>query len=400
MKRGLCIISMIMLLIMNANAEEHILGLQSTGIRLVVYNDKGNYRYGITNQSGDNLRITYSYIGVFQDGYAVFKNDRYGVLNLNGETIIQPVYDFIRYLSGHIFCATNEKGLFLLNDSEKEIAFIPDAIAERCYDDYVVFSIDDMMGLLYLNGQVFLDAVCEEIDVFSCGIVMVYQDDMTVYINAEGERIFQCSIGMRFNEDVAIVDDGTTKIINTDGCVLYTSDGSKVFWGEFSNGLCPAIDAETGKYGYIGRDGCWVISPNYDWASDFMDGIAPIRITDKYGAINQSGELLVDCIYDFVNVGEHGILSVETNNRFGIVDTVCGIVSEPKWDEIGTFHNNRCRVKKEGCWGFIDQTGHLTVPCSYARVENFRNDLAIVTDLNGYQWVIDPFGHILAPYMK
>ena len=131
-----------------------------------------------------------------------------------------------------------------------------------------------------------------------------------------------------------------------------------------------------------------------------MDGIAPIRITDKYGAINQSGELLVDCIYDFVNVGEHGILSVETNNRFGIVDTVCGIVSEPKWDEIGTFHNNRCRVKKEGCWGFIDQTGHLTVPCSYARVENFRNDLAIVTDLNGYQWVIDPFGHILAPYMK
>ena len=53
-----------------------------------------------------------------------------------------------------------------------------------------------MMGLLYLNGQVFLDAVCEEIDVFSCGIVMVYQDDMTVYINAEGERIFQCSIGM------------------------------------------------------------------------------------------------------------------------------------------------------------------------------------------------------------
>ena len=86
---------MIMLLIMNANAEEHILGLQSTGIRLVVYNDKGNYRYGITNQSGDNLGITYSYIGVFQDGYAVFKNDRYGVLNLNGETIIQPVYDFI-----------------------------------------------------------------------------------------------------------------------------------------------------------------------------------------------------------------------------------------------------------------------------------------------------------------
>lgn len=50
---------------MNANAEEHILGLQSTGIRLVVYNDKGNYRYGITNQSGDNLGITYSYIGVF-----------------------------------------------------------------------------------------------------------------------------------------------------------------------------------------------------------------------------------------------------------------------------------------------------------------------------------------------
>ena len=148
MKRGLCIISMIMLLIMNANAEEHILGLQSTGIRLVVYNDKGNYRYGITNQSGDNLGITYSYIGVFQDGYAVFKNDRYGVLNLNGETIIQPVYDFIRYrflfiefhhcfIFGKPFITKNDYNVYLKSCNRFPsilLFFIKKCWIQICYD--------------------------------------------------------------------------------------------------------------------------------------------------------------------------------------------------------------------------------------------------------------------------
>ena len=400
MKKELCIISifLIILFLINANADEHKLGLQSMGMRLAAYTDKGNYRFGIINQSGDNLEIFYSYISIFQDGYAIYKNNHYGVLDLNGETIIPPVYDYIRYLSSHIFCATNEQGLFLLNDSGIEIAFIRNAIAERYYDDYVVFSVNDMMGLLYLNGQVFLDAVYQEIDVFSCGIIMVVQDDMTVYINTKGEKIFQCSIGMRFNNNVAIVDEeGITKIINTDGCVLYTSDGSKAFWGEFADGLCPAIDLETGKYGYIGVDGCWAINPNYDRADDFVDGLAPVRIGDKYGAINLSGELLVDCIYDSVFIGEQGIISAGINNRFGIVNTTCGTVSEFKWDEIGSFQNNRCRVKKDGCWGFVDQNGLLIVRCLYDRVENFRNDISIVTDRSGYRWVIDPFGCILAP---
>ena len=400
MKKGLCIISIVLLFCMSANAEEHILGLQSNGLRLAVYDDKGYYRYGIINQSGDNLGITYSYIGIFQDDYAIYKSDLYGALNLNGETIIQPIYDYIRYLSNHVFCATNEQGLFLLNNSGKEVAFIQNAIAERCYDDYVVFSIDGMMGLLNLDGQVFLDAIYEEIDVFSCGIIKVYQDGITSYINADGETIFQCSIGMRFSEDVAIVDvDGKTKIINTDGSVLYTSDEGKVFWGEFAYGVCPAIDVESGKYGYIGRDGCWIINPNYDWASDFSDGMATVRIADKYGAIDLSGELIVDCIYDSVCPGEQGLVSVGINDRFGIVNTTNEIISEFKWDDIGIFHNNRCRVEQQGCWGFIDQNGVLTVPCIYHRVENFEEGVSIVTDLKGYRWVIDSLGFVLAPYV-
>ena len=33
---------------------------------------------------------------------------------------------------------------------------------------------------------------------------------------------------------------------------------------------------KTGKYGYVGEDGTWVIAPTFDFARDFKDGYAVV----------------------------------------------------------------------------------------------------------------------------
>ena len=36
------------------------------------------------------------------------------------------------------------------------------------------------------------------------------------------------------------------------------------------------IYEKTGKYGYVGEDGTWVIAPTFDFARDFKDGYAVV----------------------------------------------------------------------------------------------------------------------------
>ena len=43
-----------------------------------------------------------------------------------------------------------------------------------------------------------------------------------------------------------------------------------------SEGLAPYQDEKTGKYGYVGEDGTWVIAPTFDFARDFKDGYAVV----------------------------------------------------------------------------------------------------------------------------
>lgn len=43
-----------------------------------------------------------------------------------------------------------------------------------------------------------------------------------------------------------------------------------------SEGLAPYQDEKTGKYGYVGEDGTWVIAPTFDFARDFEDGYAVV----------------------------------------------------------------------------------------------------------------------------
>ena len=61
---------------------------------------------------------------------------------------------------------------------------------------------------------------------------------------------------------------------------------------EFSEGLLPIIDADTGKTGYINDRGLWVISPQYDDASPFRDGLALVEKDGKLMYIDHSGAVV------------------------------------------------------------------------------------------------------------
>lgn len=108
---------------------------------------------------------------------------------------------------------------------------------------------------------------------------------------------------------------------NYKGELLDSSDPSSAIDYYSANGLAPALDQNTGKVGFVDKDGVFVIDPIYEDAAPFSDdGIAlavkNIGEDNKYGYINSKGEEIIPFIYDiatsFYNFG-YALVGTEKN---------------------------------------------------------------------------------------
>jgi hypothetical protein len=56
---------------------------------------------------------------------------------------------------------------------------------------------------------------------------------------------------------------------------------------KFTKGICPVM--EKGKWGYIDREGKFVIPPRFDEAKEFDGGLARVKLGTKIGYIDRMG---------------------------------------------------------------------------------------------------------------
>jgi len=70
--------------------------------------------------------------------------------------------------------------------------------------------------------------------------------------------------------------------------------------GVFSEGLVPALHAQTQKYGYLNAAGEWMIEPQFLYADAFSGGLARASASEGIGIIDEKGEWVLPPRYDAV----------------------------------------------------------------------------------------------------
>lgn len=164
-----------------------------------------------------------------------------------------------------------------------------------------------------------------------------------------------------------------------------------------------------GQWGYINYSGDVVIPLEYDSVGCMCDGIAWVKQGQVYGFINKSGEQITPNWYSDVIASDNGkAFAKKGNNVFEItIDGALPSEQNPKFRyylQKGCYKNratpntNIISVKNdEGKWGFKDSKGRIIIKPKYDKVENYLDNLAIVTidkkigviDLKG-KYVIEP----------
>jgi hypothetical protein len=193
--------------------------------------------------------------------------------------------------------------------------------------------------------------------------------------------------------------------------------------------LLPFMSSATGKYGYVDYSGRLAITPKYDHAAPFSEGMAAVRWDDKCGYIDEhdgvtislhfcgslSGSLepfrnglaiiqtdathwgyidksstilpvvLPDQTFmEFIRDFREGMCAIRIDKKWGYIDSHGAFIVTPRFEDAGDFSEGLAAVQQGQRWGYIDTRGEFAVKPRFNNAQGFSEGLAAVAQ--GRRW--------------
>ena len=177
--------------------------------------------------------------------------------------------------------------------------------------------------------------------------------------------------------------------------------------GDFADGLAPvdvSLKGESSKWGYINSTGKSVIEPQFGNAEEFKDGYAVVTVGDPLtgprGLIDKQGQFVVNPKYVWLYRLSKNRYSYRTNldDREGILDAGGKIITEPRFSRLGTFAEGLMPAgfgedagkASEKC-GYVDADGNVVIEPQFLQCKEFSEGLArvgaIVDGVGGWGYI-------------
>jgi hypothetical protein len=153
--------------------------------------------------------------------------------------------------------------------------------------------------------------------------------------------------------------------------------------------LFPLI--QDGKWGYVDSTGKWIVVPQYDYAHEFADGMAAVKIGEQWGYVDSHGQLRIRPQYTSFRGFSDGLATVEVGGqdvarrvsiagRWGFIDKQGKFVIPPSFYYTRSFGEGLAAVALpsgfSGKWGFIDRTGTFVIEPQFTWAWQFRGGIA------------------------
>ncbi len=153
------------------------------------------------------------------------------------------------------------------------------------------------------------------------------------------------------------------------------------------------------KWGFIDRTGKWIVRPRFALAREFHEGRAWVWDEGAWSYVDVSGNVVIRSPCPLIPcqvAGQGGSERVwrKACSDTGYVevkgaagksiwlkeDAELGFVGAPGCRDARDFSDGLAAVQIDGQFGFIDRTGKLAVPATFADVGDFSEGLAWVFD--------------------
>lgn len=262
---------------------------------------KGNY-YGYINKKGQ-LVIPFNYISAeeFRDNQAkVLKSgsEEYFFIDKNGNKIASPSGLFPdskringKYLWGYV----DGQGHTVIQYQYKDAKDFREGLARVQSEDGSYYFIKNTGGALTDRHNEIAEYASDGFIRYKPNVMPNNATRKWGFLNRFGRRTIPAKYydAGDFSEGIAYVEELIGEEL---WCGFIDNNGNKVHrtkyniatYSRFKDGYIVATD-ESGKYGYINRQGQPLTSFMFDYAEDFSEGLARVSVGDKWGFVDKKG---------------------------------------------------------------------------------------------------------------
>ena len=373
--------------VINPSYEEMIIIPNSKkDVFLVTYDvdyNAGTYSTKALNSKNEEIFTEYNQIEAIQNKddsnnlwyeqnvLKVQKDNKYGLINLDGKVLQEPQYDEITAVSGieNAF-KVKKDNLYGIVDNEGKMILQPE------YADIINLGDDNLSGYIIKNQEQKYGIV----DYTASQVLEAKYDSIE---NVYGNDLY------------VVTENGVKKVINKDGSDVLTQgfDSVKEILSNKDNGI---IFERAGKYGVMKLDGTVTIEPNYEDLDESKSGFLIAKLNGKYGIIdlqqtekipynynsieyNQSADIYIaddenynTTLYNSNFEAKVQGMLLELNKDQGYIKMSIGedikyynFRFEEKTDKDIFPANTLNMDKKDGKYGFVNKNGEVVVDYIY-----------------------------------
>lgn len=305
----------------------------------------------------------------------------YGYLNTNLEYAIMP-----QFFSAHDF----SEGLACVrvNDTWGELS-------GKC-------------GFINRQGKFIIKPTFDTADSFQNGVAVVSKNHKYWYIKKNGKALFGYGRGkLRFHETFDYAESfsegmafvrikGDTHIISKNGRRRFAIKDHSAH-EPYKNGLAFICSYSNGedKWGACDKRGRIIIPFEYDRISGFVNGFAIVYRNDRVAFIDKRGVILsrysyshnlpqVPWYFEAKEFSENIAAVKVITDKWGFVNNKGRIIIDFIFDEVDSFHNGMCVVKKDGKWGVVNKKGNWVIKNTFdSEILNLEYGLEVMV---GDEW--------------
>lgn len=322
--------------------------LFSNGLARVKISNKWGF---VTIEGKEIIPIEYDDTHDFSEGIAaVKKNNKWGFVSTTGKLIIPIKYEDVDLFSEGLARVKIDDKWGFINKEDKEIINSKYFYINNFSEGYALFTYTIRSEFKY--G--FVDKSGKEVYLDKYDIVEDFKDGI-----AQVGRFWKQPSGGDFYDDEAkygFIDNKFNEIIS----LKYLNCAG------YNEGLIAV--KEDNHWGYIDKNDNIKIPFKFNYANQFVDGVAVVSLNDKKGLINTKGDYVIDCIYQEIRTtNNQSLLPFKNDNKWGYLNEKGEVIiknnyaplstNEIGFDEIGYFNNGFAKVRLEQTEFYIDKAG-------------------------------------------
>ena len=274
--------------------------------------------------------------------FAVYTNNKWGVINSKGETVIKPQYDEA------IIIPDNSKAIFICT---YDVDY-----SKNTYKTKVV------------------NAKNEE-------IIKGY-DSITALENYDNEN------NIWYENDVLLASkDGKFGLVDFKGKELLKCEYDEIT--TLKGVKSSLITKKDGKFGLVDNIGATIIENTYTKiapvSDKYEDGYIVTDSDKKMGVINHNKSTDVEVKYqDIKALGGNGKYVVKESGKWQVIDTEGNTYLKGKFDDVVSINGENVVIKNNGKYGVVTLSGDTKIATKYQEVKYLFDDKYIFKSENKY----------------